>query len=138
NFEVNAPVPSGSRLTDSDFPKIIENFNREHEKLYGHSKLDEPVEFVSLRVTAVGVTEKPRLKEIEQGEAEAGRKGTRRIYFKKYEEFVESGIYERSRLPAGSAVVGPAVVEEMDSTGNWSVGHRAVVDRYGNLVITLE
>ena len=43
--------------------------------------------------------------------------------------------YDRYRLPAGGAIEGPAIVEEIDSTTVIHPGFRAGVDRFGNLLI---
>jgi N-methylhydantoinase A/acetone carboxylase, beta subunit len=47
-------------------------------------------------------------------------------------------VFDRERLPTGVVLQGPAVIEEMSSTTLVGVGHRAEVDVYGNLVITLK
>ena len=44
-------------------------------------------------------------------------------------------MYERARLLAGNEVVGPAVIEQFDSTTLVEPGQRAVVDGRGFLMI---
>jgi len=49
---------------------------------------------------------------------------------------VPSRVFERDLLPVGEPIVGPAVVEEPACTTIVCPDQRAVVDRFGNLVIT--
>ena len=51
---------------------------------------------------------------------------------------LDTPVFDRERLPTGVVLQGPAVIEEMSSTTLVGVGHRAEVDVYGNLVITLK
>jgi N-methylhydantoinase A/oxoprolinase/acetone carboxylase beta subunit len=44
-------------------------------------------------------------------------------------------VYERARLRAGNEVVGPAVIEQFDSTTLVEPGQRAVVDGHGFLMM---
>ncbi|HUW08878.1 MAG TPA: hydantoinase B/oxoprolinase family protein [Anaerolineae bacterium] len=45
-------------------------------------------------------------------------------------------IFDRYHLDAGCTIVGPAVVEEIDSTTVIHPGYRAEVDRLANLLLT--
>jgi N-methylhydantoinase A len=44
-------------------------------------------------------------------------------------------LYDRARLEAGMQIVGPAIIEQLDSTTLVFPGQRAEVQEYGNLVI---
>jgi N-methylhydantoinase A len=50
---------------------------------------------------------------------------------------VDCAVYDRTRLEAGNIIVGPAIVEQMDTTTLLPPGARAEVDRLGNLIVTL-
>jgi N-methylhydantoinase A len=58
------------------------------------------------------------------------RIGERHAYFGR---FVPTAIYERSRLPLGARLEGPAIVEQPDTTTVIPPGVRAHVDAAGNL-----
>jgi N-methylhydantoinase A len=135
NWEVRTSVPGGRRLTFEDIATIVGNFNMEHDRLYGHSRPGEPVEFINLRVTTVGTILKPGLRTISEGGADAGLKGSRSVYFPSLGKFVDCPIYERDRLGAGARIIGPAIVEEMDSTVLVEPNHEAWVDGYGTIII---
>ena len=116
----------------------VRRFHAEHERAYGHGYPEQPVELVNFTVTAIGRIARPRLPRIasnEKGVSEA-RRGTRRVFFSDAAGFVETAIYDRDRLRAGHVVVGPAVIEEVDSTTLLHAGYRAEVDEFGNLLIS--
>jgi N-methylhydantoinase A len=60
--------------------------------------------------------------------------GSHRAYFKETGA-VDMSRYDRTSLPPGHVVAGPAMVEDEWSTTVVYPGHRCVADRLGNLVI---
>ena len=58
----------------------------------------------------------------------------RRVYFGT-RGWIDTPIFDRSALPAGPVVQGPAIIEEMSSTTVIRPGDRARVDDIGNIVI---
>jgi N-methylhydantoinase A len=51
-------------------------------------------------------------------------------------EWHEAGVYERLQLAVGASIAGPALLEQADTTIFVDPGLVAVVDAFGNLVIT--
>ena len=51
--------------------------------------------------------------------------------------FEDIPVFQRQDLPAGFRLVGPAIVEQADTTTMIYPDHRAEVDRFGNLIIDL-
>jgi N-methylhydantoinase A len=122
-------VPAGDDL--------LERFHAEHDRTYGFSAPEEPVEVVSVRLTSVGAIAKPPARPPAQGGA-AEPKETRQAYFAESSGFVDCPIYDRYVLPAGATFSGPAIVEEFDSTTVVHPGFDVRVDDSGNLVIEKE
>jgi N-methylhydantoinase A len=60
---------------------------------------------------------------------------SRSVYFAERNGAAACAIYDRYRLPAGGVVEGPAIIEEFDSTTVIHPGYRAVVDKFGNLLV---
>ena len=135
SYELSIPWGEG-RLQDV-LDRMLADFHAEHERAYGFAAPDEPVEFVTLRLTAIGTIAKPRLRELPAGnsDATAALRAVRQVYFAEAGGFVDCPNYDRYRLAAGAAIAGPAIVEEMDSTTVIHPGYRATVDQYGNLLI---
>jgi N-methylhydantoinase A len=133
SYELSVPV-QGVDLTENDLAAITEDFHNLHEKAYGYARHTEAVEFVNLRVVALGRLPEFRAKKRAartQGAAESI--GTREVFFAG--EPVQSPIYVRNLLPEGAEILGPAIVEQMDSTVVILPDYRAVADSYGNLII---
>jgi N-methylhydantoinase A len=136
SFELTVPLPAGE-LGSQEAARVAEAFHREHERAYGHCAPNEPVEWVSLRLTALGRIAKPRLREWPANDPNPAlaRKESRPVYFAEAGGFTDCPIFDRYRLPAGVVVAGPAVVEELDSTTVIHPSYRAQVDRFGNLLL---
>jgi N-methylhydantoinase A len=126
NYEIEVGyVPGGP-------PALRTAFEQRHRQLYGYAT-GENVECVNLRVTARTAEPRPPLPALPFGTS-AVRLGAHRAYFKETGP-VEMARYDRSGLPAGQAIAGPAMIEDEWSTTVVYPGMRAAADRLGNLVI---
>jgi N-methylhydantoinase A len=137
SFELTIPLPE--HLIDARaISAALEDFHREHDRAYGYSANDEPVEFVNLRLGALGRIAKPRMRELgkKHHDVTAAQKASRHVYFRESGGFVACPIYDRYLLSADDLLSGPAIIEEFDSTTIIHPGYRAVVDRFGNLLIS--
>jgi N-methylhydantoinase A len=139
SFELVVPLPAG-HLGTREVAGVLDSFHREHDRAYGYSAPEEPVEWVNVRLTAIGKIIQPRLRELAAPEREspaAAQKPGRPVYFAETHGAAECAIYDRYRLYPGWIVEGPAIVEEYDSTTVIHPGYRAEVDRFGNLILKL-
>jgi N-methylhydantoinase A len=66
-----------------------------------------------------------------------GPKGHRPAYFPEASGFQDTPVYDRYSLPPGAEVLGPAIVEERESTVVIGPGARARVDTFLNLIVEL-
>jgi N-methylhydantoinase A len=130
-------ISLGDGKVEDALKRMVQDFHAEHERTYGFAAPDEPVEFVTLRLTAVGTITKPKLRELpeREGDVNAARRAVRQVYFAEAGGFVDCPSYDRYQLAAGALIEGPAIVEEMDSTTVIHPGFHAEVDRYGNLLV---
>ena len=92
---------------------------------------DEPVELVSLRLTAVVPGEKPSLRE--RAAAGAARNTRRRANFDG--EWTDVPVFDRRELGAGSNVEGPCIVEFPEATCVVRPGWAGAIDEAGTLVL---
>ena len=136
NYEVSTPIPSGTLETKRQ--EIIDNFNKEHKRLYAHSKPDEPIEILTLRVAAIGSMLKPRMTQIETVATSKPQRTDRDVYFEETDDFQRTPIYERSTLEKDMSIVGPGIIEEMDSTTVVRPGQTALIDDFGNICLKLK
>jgi N-methylhydantoinase A len=136
SHELTVTVPTGA-LTLQDLERVHEQFHEAHARAYGYAAREDPVELVNVRLTAIGVSPKPRLKALPPGKGDCNEavKGERPVWFSETSGFTACPIVDRYRLRWGDVVPGPAVIEEVDSTTVVHLGYEALVDEYGNLLL---
>lgn len=136
SYELNTPVPGDGPLTDQTVRQVIDTFHQLHHQVYAYGSVDEKVEFINLRVTAIGL-----VPQVELARAVAGGgsmpeavKGGQSVYFSG-PGFVDTPIFDRNKLSSGATISGPALVEEIASTTVIPPGARGQVDEYGSIII---
>jgi len=73
----------------------------------------------------------------EYGEPVTREKTIREIYVPELGGLTDAAVFDRSRMAVGEKFLGPAVVEEPESTAVIGPGGRFHVSRAGNLIIDL-
>jgi N-methylhydantoinase A len=137
SYHLTIPVPSGS-LPESTVLEAARAFHEAHERAYGYAEPSEPIEIVNVRLTVLGKIAKPSLAAGAPtvGEESGRAEKSRRPVFFKGSGFVETPILDRHRLTAGQSIVGPAIVEQRDSTVVVHPDWGGTVDPGGNLVLS--
>jgi N-methylhydantoinase A len=116
-------------------------FDAQHDSRYGHAAPDQSIEVVNLRL----VVTVPRMQDAigcwlsEPWKPDgAGEEQRRLVVYDDPKRAVETRILWRPQLAAGSEIAGPALIEEPNSTTLIGPGDRALIDRCGNIIITLQ
>jgi N-methylhydantoinase A len=113
---------------------LIEQFDTEHTQLFTFA-LDEGHEIVMLR--AVVQAKAKAIAEMKLGTEgttlEEAVMHTSRFYYEA--KWHDINIYNRGLMHSGLVVIGPAIVQEMDSTTVVLPGYKANVDAVGNLLL---
>jgi N-methylhydantoinase A len=134
-------VPATAPLTGEGLEQVVDSFHKKHKAVYGYAVRNEQVELVNVRLTAVGLVEKPKFRE-QSLHGKAPQEETviekRRVFFERCNDYVNTPIYERERLDSGNVIQGPAVIEQYDATTVVYPGWNASVDKLGNLVVSPE
>ncbi|MCW5878563.1 MAG: hypothetical protein KIS80_06820, partial [Anaerolineales bacterium] len=127
SFELNLPLGPG----------LLAAFHQAHLVAYGYHDPAAAVELVTLRLRAVGLTEKPVLPRFAPSGAplEASLLGRHPVRFEAGE--IETPFYNGETLGVGQRFAGPAVVVRPDTTILVGEGDEAEVDPFLNLVITI-
>jgi N-methylhydantoinase A len=134
-YELSVPVKSGT-LRAEDVSAVAESFHQRHERNYGYARRGEGVEFVNMRVVALGKLPDMRLsEEVSKSAGPPEPLGERSVSFEAG-ALVKTPIYQRDHLLPGQEISGPAVVEQLDSTTLVFPHYQAVADRFANLIIT--
>jgi len=131
-YEVDVPIPPGD-LTDAVIDELIERFHNTHETEYGVSTDDFDVTFVNLRVTGIEEDTGSTLPKPDDTTDTAEKHGTREVRFNG--EWVDTDIYYRDDVPAGTTISGPAMIEHGESTITLNPTMTATIDDYHNVVI---
>ena len=92
---------------------LVERFHHQHEAIYEYRLPEAVVELVHLNATAIERRVPARSASLAPGVAEPV--GVRPVSFEAG-RWVDTPIYRRPAVGAGSIISGPAVVEEVDST----------------------
>lgn len=132
-------VPAIAPFTDNALRRAVESFHKKHETVYGYAVRDEPVEIVNVRLIAVGLVEKPRLKEQPLHSKKPPKEAImarRKVFFEQHDDHVKTPIYRREKLKHENAVEGPAVIEQYDATTVVYPRWKASVDKFENLVLS--
>ncbi|MEZ4586795.1 MAG: hydantoinase/oxoprolinase family protein [Gemmatimonadales bacterium] len=113
-------------------------FEATYETLYGRLGPPVGIEIVNWRLVASGPRPEVHLElEAPSGKPTEARKGSRPAYFPEAERFLDTPVYDRYRLGAGAELLGPAIVEERESTLIVGPDARVRADQNGNLVVHL-
>jgi N-methylhydantoinase A len=134
SYEIEVPVEPGW-LAPGGAPRLLEAFHRAHERVFGHADPRAPVEMVNLRVQLRGARPRVPLAEVAPGTG-AVPTGRRPVWIDGRR--VQARVYERASLGRGDRLVGPAIVEQPDTTVLIPGGHVADADRFGNLLVRTE
>ena len=140
NFELPVPVADSDTMRDARFriaPDVLsQSFFESHDRAYGYHNPQDPVEAVNLRLTAWGRLNHPKTGSDEIADGNPAPTGTRPVYFNA-EASDAAAVYHRADLLPGHRIVGPAVIEQLDSTALVYPGDTAIVDAALNFIIEL-
>jgi N-methylhydantoinase A len=137
--EVSVPVPDGP-LDTSEMSAVADRFEQRYAELYGQGSgfRAAGIQAITFRVRGVGVLPfSPKLPDIPPAaspDPSAARIGSRPVRLGG-RQFVDTAIYDYSRLRAGHVVTGPAVIEVPTTTVVVPAAMSGTVDHLGNLTI---
>lgn len=139
NYEI--PISFSSKEFDIEsLEEVKEKFHAEHEKLYGYYDETKNIQMVNYRTAAIGIIEKPNLEPLPLDDNAVTPEPIeiRNVRFDGEDKYVETKVYNRDDIPTGFKIVGPAIIEQMDSTCIIPPRWIAKVDSYLNLIVTYE
>jgi N-methylhydantoinase A len=129
NYEITLPFGDGG------VPALRVAFEQRHRQLYSYAT-GESVECMNLRVAAIGGDDWAAAPSGAPASrpAAAMPAGSHRAFFPETGE-VTLPRHDRTSLPVGVAIAGPAMIEDECSTIIVYPGQSAAADRMGNLII---
>jgi N-methylhydantoinase A len=135
-YEIETPVLDGT-FDEAALAELKESFHHRHSEVYGYSDRNRDIEIVALRCV---IFQRPEETPPELIIGDLPKEGTptpvghRRAVFETVGE-VDCPVYRRDTLPVGSAVPGPCIIEQADTTTVVLRGQTANVDEAGNMFI---
>ena len=132
NYEVAVPI---EHAEPDGVDAFVAAFRARHHQEYGYDVVGRDTEIVNCRAQAIG-----RIPKTAQRFAPAGGdplRTRRQVYFGERHGWLETPVLRRERLPEGTQLAGPAIIEEMSSTTVLHPGQSLRVDPSGNLVIAI-
>jgi len=134
---IKVPLMSG-KITSKEIGEIEERFIEAHRREYGFILENDPVEMVNFHVAGLSKVKRPSLQKLsEKGRSMAkALKEEREVYLGRDKRTRKLPIYQKDRLPLNKPLKGPAIVEEITSTIVITEGFKAIVDKYGNVILT--
>lgn len=114
----------------------VQLFHEEHEKHYAFRQDETPVEIYQLHLKALGKTPKPSFKPSPVSTDDPGEPiEIRDVHFDG--TWHRTPVYQRENLPSGAAFIGPAILNQIDSTTVIPPEASAVIDEWFNIRISL-
>lgn len=117
-YELRLTLPAGE-LDAGAVAAALERFHALHAQEYGHHFQSSPIELVNLRLTAIARVPKIGAPARPSGESlEKARLRTSKAVFRVGAALAEydTALYDRTQLPVGQRIAGPAIVLQTDST----------------------
>jgi N-methylhydantoinase A len=111
-------------------------FDAAHQGRFGYAQPGEPVEIVTIRLTAVAPITPPPLPQFPPANTDlaVAYVGEKPVWFA--QQPMLTRLYDRHKLQAGHVVAGPAVLFQYDTTIVIPPGWQTAVDNYHNLLLT--
>ncbi len=137
NFDMSVPIPEGVALDEPGLLDLAERFHDQHETERGFCFRSQQPLMRGVRVIARGTTPKPdHLAETGAlADATQARRGTRSAYWG--DGYVDTPVFDGTRLGEGATVFGPALIEEPFTVVVLPPDATATLDGLGNYVISV-
>jgi N-methylhydantoinase A len=140
NFELQVEFRENDQSTipiPSKIEQVIQQFNTVHEQFYGFSNQDEQIEVVNIRLTAKGqldvIAPSPNK---ENAPINSGPIGSRMVWFDQARP-IKTPVYNRAIIEIGTKILGPAIIEQFDSTTVVFPDDKLHIDNALNLIIDI-
>ncbi|MFO1377854.1 MAG: hydantoinase/oxoprolinase family protein [Steroidobacteraceae bacterium] len=114
--------------------ELRSRFVEAHRRLYGHGEALAPLELVTVRVRSIAKVARPAFPSIEPGPVPSPV-AQRHTLFVGTDARQATPVFDRDALRPGTAIPGPAIVEEWTTTTLVPCGWTVAVDSIGNLVM---
>ncbi|MDA0821676.1 MAG: hydantoinase/oxoprolinase family protein [Proteobacteria bacterium] len=137
--ELTIPIPSVGDLSETSIKLMEQAFHDLHERMFTYNVAESPVDLFHWRVVAHRKVDSPAIAKFEESDKplSVAEKGTRRVYFGDINDYRTTHIYDGDKLERSMNVIGPAVVEQANTTIVVFPGQQLEVNEFGDFVLNL-
>jgi len=139
--EVNVEITS-EEIQRADFRSISTRFHQKHNALFGYSLEEEqsPVELINLRMVCIGQTQKPQfqLETYSGSDPSEALKKMRKVFLPLQKRLEEVNVFDGAKLKFGNHVVGPAIIEQVNTTTLVTPEYNLLVDKFGSYTMYMK
>ncbi|MDA0230665.1 MAG: hydantoinase/oxoprolinase family protein [Proteobacteria bacterium] len=132
NHELEVPIDF-EHFDDASIASIWQSFHAAHKARYNFDIPGETIELISIKVTAISVSERLQLPKLPAATSPPEPIDTRSVIFD--DGAHDAKVYDRAALLDGHRLRGPALIEEPASITVIRPGQDVRVDTYGNLLL---
>lgn len=136
---LSIPISNAQMLT-GDTAHVRDLFHVEHDQRYGQAAIEEQLEVVNLRLVltaARGDTIAEQWLTEPWTPTDQAEEGARDVVYDDAQKPLRARVLWRPAMPAGIEIVGPAVIEEPNSTILIHPGDKVTVTQAGHLIVNL-
>lgn len=138
-YEISVALPELDPTDPAFLPELMSRFHANYVTLYGRAVAGTDAEVITWRIRASGPKHEVSLAGLrgEAGAVRDPRKGTRPVFFSELGKYVVTPVYDHYALLPGVPVVGPAIIEQRESTVVMGPNASASLDAQHNLIMLL-
>lgn len=138
-YEISVALPELDPADPAFLPELMSRFHTNYVALYGRAVAGTDAEVITWRIRASGPKGEVSLAGLrgEAGAVRDPRKGTRPVFFSELGKYFETPVYDHYALLPGVPVVGPAIIEQRESTVVMGPNASASLDAQHNLIMLL-
>ena len=118
--------------------ELLSDFHATHQKTFSFALMKAAAEITMLHLQTEVLSDViglPRIQDDQRNTLERALKGQRAVFLAQGKGWVVCNVYDRSRLPIGLSIAGPALIEEATTTTLVLSGQRFTRDETGQLIV---
>lgn len=138
-YEISVALPELDPADPAFLNELLARFHANYVALYGRAVAGTDAEVITWRIRASGPKHEVSLAGLrgEAGAVRDPRKGTRPVFFSELGKYALTPVYDQYALLPGVPVVGPAIIEQRESTVVMGPNASASLDAEHNLIMLL-
>ena len=136
-FDIDVPLPR-LPLDLHAIDELKEAFHQKYADTFGYAQTDQPIRASGWKLRASHSRGEFQWPGLRPNGSVPIPTSHRQAYFPETNGFADTPVYSRPSLGAGASIIGPAIIEEVESTVVIVPGSCASVDTHGNILVEFQ